>query len=208
MIFRPPGFRGAAFTTAAEGDQRNDLRARAWASVRLGISSEWATVRQVHGAEVLEAQAPGVVGEADGLFTTVSGLPLAVFTADCAGVVLEGDHGVGVAHAGWRGMAAGTVPALRAAMEEAGIGVERAAFGPLIGPCCFEVGAEVVTALPASVARTSWGTPSVDLRSELRRALAGLDCWEVTACTHHDPDFFSHRRTGTPSRMVALGWLT
>ncbi len=69
-------------------------------SQSLGISSNWATVRQVHGDRILEVTAGGDAGEADGLLTTEPGVPVAVFTADCVGVIIEAEHGTAVVHAG------------------------------------------------------------------------------------------------------------
>jgi copper oxidase (laccase) domain-containing protein len=162
-MIRPPGFLGAAFGTASDGDGRDDPTARLEISAELGIPSEWASLRQVHGAGVIEASAPGRLGDADGLFSSIPSLPMTVATADCFPVVLEADGASGIAHAGWRGAAAGVVPALRAAMEARGFTPARAAIGPGIGSCCFEVGPEVVEQFPGFAATTSWGTPSVDL---------------------------------------------
>ena len=43
------------------------------------------------------------------VLTTTVGCPLVVTTADCAPVVLVAERGVAVAHAGWRGLVAGTI---------------------------------------------------------------------------------------------------
>ena len=115
---RPPGVDGAAFTDATDGDQRNDLTARSAVSSWLGISRDWATVRQVHGSVVVRAEASGELDEADAIWSDVPGLPIAVFTADCFGVVLISESAVGVAHAGWRGVTSGVVPALREEMTQ------------------------------------------------------------------------------------------
>lgn len=200
-------FPGAAFTTAADGDQRSDDAARRRTAAALGIAGSWATVRQVHGAAVVEARGPGDQGEADALFTRRAGLPLAVFTADCLGVVVAADRGMGVAHAGWRGLAAGVVEALVGAMEAAGLEPQRAAIGPSIGPCCYEVGTVVATRFPTRLAETTWGTRSVDLAGAAVDALAGLPVVAVGACTLHAPGSFSHRRDATTARMAAIGWL-
>lgn len=202
-----PEWRGAAFTDADEGDMRGDRRARLRVSSELEIPDDWATVRQVHGSTVVEAREPGDLGEADAVFTEVSGLPLAVLTADCHGVVLRSDASVGVAHAGWRGAASGVVGALREEMSRHGGTPHRAAIGPGIGPCCFEVGPEVSRLFPGRVATTSWGTESVDLEGVLRDQLDGLEIWAAGRCTSHHDDMLSHRRDGTKARMASIGWL-
>ncbi len=205
MILRP--FGGAALTLAAAGDQRGDRAMRESVAAELGIEPEWATLHQVHGTTVVEAKSPGELGEGDAIFTRVTGLPVAVFTADCAGVVMKGDGIVGVAHAGWRGLAAGVISALRTAMDEAGSPAKVAAIGPAIGSCCFEVGEEVADRFPHEQATTTWGSPSVDLVASAKTQLGGLDLWDAGRCTGHDPGLFSHRRQHTSRRMAAIGWL-
>jgi YfiH family protein len=161
----------------------------------------------VHGAELVRVDEPGDAGEADALWTTVPRLPLAIFTADCLGVVLVSDDAVGVAHAGWRGAEAGVVTVLRETMTATGHEPRFAAVGPGIGVCCFEVGPEVKQRFPTDGSMTSWGTPSVDLAGVVRRQLDGLETWFADGCTRHEDRFFSHRRDGTMQRMVTLGWL-
>ncbi|MBW3666771.1 MAG: polyphenol oxidase family protein [Actinobacteria bacterium] len=202
-----PGREGAAFTDGGDGDVGKDLEARRAVSSSLGISPEWATVRQVHGSRVFEANSPGALGEGDALWTTEPGLPLAILTADCLGVVLHARGAVGVAHAGWRGAAAGVVAALRGAMTAGGASPHRASIGPGIRACCFEVGDEVAGIFPGRVAATSWGTTSVDLVAAVRDQLDDVKVWSVGRCTFHDDGMFSHRRERTESRMAAIGWL-
>ncbi len=200
-------FPAAAFTEAVDGDQRSDLAARAAVSNALGIPAAWATVRQVHGSRVVEADHPGDQGEADALFTTLPSLPLAVFTADCAGVVVQADSGVGVAHAGWRGAEAGVVLRLVETMRAAGLSPRNILVGPSIGPCCFEVGNELLARFPTAVARTSWGTPSIDLRKAVADQLGELEVTVVAGCTRHDPGWLSHRKDATTARMATVAWL-
>lgn len=206
-MIRPPGFRGAAFGTAADGDGRSDEAARHRISRALGLSGDWAYLHQVHGRRVRRARGPGPQGNGDALFTTVAGLPLAVGTADCLPVVIEAAEGVGLAHAGWRGAAAGVVEALRRAMEAEGLVAQQAAVGPGIGPCCFSVGPEVGVALPRFRAATRAGEESVDLPAAVADALAGLAVWRWDGCTCCGPGFHSYRRDGTRQRQVALAWL-
>jgi polyphenol oxidase len=207
MTIRPEGLRGAVFGSARDGDGRSDDGARLELATRAGMPSAWAWVRQVHGVAVVEADGSGPRGDADALFTSTPGIALAVGTADCLPVVLEGDRGVGIAHAGWRGTARGVVAALRLAMEDAGIEVWRAAVGPGIGPCCFEVGPEVLDRFPGHQATTTWGTPSVDLPGAIAEQLADLDVSITRVCTFTDERFHSHRRNATPHRQVSAAWL-
>ena len=204
-VIRPPGFRGVAFTTAAAGDLR--AANRAGISVDLGISAAWATVHQVHEDRVLHAAAPGMQGEADALTTTTADLPIAVFTADCAAVVVECAGAVGAAHAGWRGARLGVVRRLLAHLRQAGHEPLRAAVGPTIGACCFEVGPEVATEFEAFAATTTWGTASVDLVGVVAAQLGDLATWTADTCTMCTEGMFSHREDGTAHRLAGVGWM-
>ena len=206
-MIRPPERSGVAFTTAGDGDIRNDAKARSDVAARLSLNDEWATLRQVHGSSIVEAGGPGDHGEGDGLWTSRPELPIAVFTADCFGVVIHADDAVGVAHAGWRGVEAGVVQSTISSMEAAGHEPRRAEVGPGIGPCCFEVGPDVANRFESSLARTSWGTTSVDLVEELQHQLKGLDLWVAGGCTMHEPEWFSHRENQAMQRMATIGWL-
>lgn len=189
---------GAGFTTASDGDMRHDPAARA----RLGLGEEWATVRQVHGRDVVRADGPGDHGAADGLVTSSPALPVAVFTADCLGIVLHGPGAVAVAHAGWRGLSAGVV---ESAIRAVGT-VTAAAIGPHIRACCFEVGPEVAERFADHLSETSWGTVSVDL-GRAAAALLPMEPEVVGVCTRCGSDTFSHRRDGTAARLAAVGWM-
>ena len=186
------------------------------------------TLRQVHGAEVrlLDDRAP-LFGEGpdrpqgDALLTRRTDVAIAVAVADCVPILFaDPDSGwVGAVHAGWRGTAAGV---LRAAIGRfAGAGGRpdhlRIALGPSIGPCCFEVGEEVVEALGrtdpgvASSVRRAGGKPRVDLIALNRRQAiaAGVRAEHVAAaglCTVCETDLLeSYRRSrGAPGRMVGF----
>jgi polyphenol oxidase len=198
---------GVAFSEVRDGDMLNDHAARAALSSVLGIRDRWATLRQVHGSEVVRASGPGIQSDADAVWTTEPGLPLAVFTADCMGVVLQGADAVGVAHAGWRGAGARVAAHLVDTMTTAGHPPQRGVIGPGIGPCCFEVGEDVAAMFPGHTATTAWGAGSVDLASAIAAQLDGLAIEVVDGCTRHQDRFFSHRRDRTACRQAAIGWI-
>jgi YfiH family protein len=198
---------GVAFSDASDGDLRADPDRRSELARRLGIPDRWATLTQVHGSRVVEVNEPGDHGEADAMFTSRTGLPLAIFTADCAGVVVHAHRAVGVAHAGWRGAAEGVVATLIAAMRRAGFEPYSAAIGPTLGSCCLEVGPEVSTRFEGFTSNTSWGSPSIDLGKAVVAQLDGIATWTAARCTMHEPGSFSHRRDRTLARMAAIGWL-
>jgi YfiH family protein len=184
----------------------------------LELPAEPAWLEQVHGTAV--AVLPRIdPGPADAAVTFQPGQVCAVLVADCLPVVLASRAGdrVGVAHAGWRGLAAGVVEAIVAALDcEPGSLV--AWLGPSIGPGAFEVGGEVREAFlerdPGAGLAFSAGSAGrylADLPALARRRLASLGVGAVRGgglCTHADAArFYSYRRDGVTGRMAALAWL-
>ena len=206
-MIQPAGFRGAFFGDAADGNGRDDSESRDRISRKLSISDAWASVHQIHGDKVMKVDRPGPAGEGDGLITDRPGLPLVIATADCIPVIVEGDTSVAVLHAGWRGIAAGIVEAGLDAMTGLGDTPRRAAIGPSIGPCCYEVGEEVPAAIGGYRSTTTFGTRSVDLWSAVEAQLGGLSVWRSDQCTYTDPGFQSYRRDATKNRQVAVAWV-
>lgn len=206
-MIKAPGQHGVVFTESSDGDVLGDAAARGRLSKTYDVPEDWATVKQVHGNAVVRVMGAGRAGHADALWTTKADLALAIFTADCFGIVLQGPAAVGVAHAGWRGARSEIVSRLRHEMEIGGHRPVAAAVGPGIGACCFEVGPEVLKEFPDTQSTTSWGTPSVDLLATIRGQLDGLETWFSDRCTRHEDGFYSHRENATTERMAAIGWI-
>jgi len=206
-MIRPAGFRGACFGDASDGNGRDDPAARTFLSSALGISEAWAFVDQVHGSTVLRVEDPGPAGAADGLITDRPGLPMTVATADCVPIILEGNRSVAVLHGGWRGIAAGIIEAGLDAMRALGDTPLRAAIGPSIGPCCYEVGDEVRSAVGGFEATTTFGSGSIDLWTATADRLSGVEVLRTDICTFTDERFVSYRRNGTKQRQVAVAWV-
>jgi purine-nucleoside/S-methyl-5'-thioadenosine phosphorylase / adenosine deaminase len=162
-----------------------------------------AAVRQVHGTDVVAAD-PDVVPDADGQVTGQPGVAAIALVADCLPIALVAPEGVGMIHAGWRGLAGGVIANGVARLRQLGAQRIAAAIGPGAGPCCYEVGDEVHAAFGTS-GRT------VDLKAIARERLteAGVDTvHDCGLCTMHDPErFFSHRRDrGVTGRQAGLAW--
>ncbi|HUJ57962.1 MAG TPA: peptidoglycan editing factor PgeF [Kofleriaceae bacterium] len=169
--------------------------------------------RHVHGTAVWRVGEPlPEPAEFDGLVTDRAGPVLGAFAADCIPLVLAEPEArvIGAAHAGWRGTIAGIAPNVVARMVELGARADRVrvALGPSIGPCCFEVGPEVVAAFRARFGELPGlvvpgpHKDHVDLRVAMRASLerAGVRGELIDAsppCTRCNPDrFFSYRRDG------------
>jgi len=193
----------------------------------------WTCGEQVHGAEagVVRREDAGrgrldrdsAFADADALVTNVPGVLLVQFFADCVPLYFHDPNtgAIGLAHAGWRGTVADVAGRTVARMVEMyGAKPEqmRAAIGPSIGPCCYEVDDAVIRhvlplAADTPVLRTTAdGKARLDLK-ELNRHLmikAGIlpSRIEMTSwCTSCRTDlFFSHRaEKGRAGRMMS--WL-
>lgn len=178
--------------------------------------------RQVHGADLAihknplrcsfppdnreKEQRSGGLREADGHVLEAPGIAGMVFVADCLPVAVAGPGGVAILHCGWRGLAAGIV-----ARGVGAVGATHAAIGPGIGPCCYEVGEEVLGAFGGLGEGVAEGR-MLDLPEVARRSLraAGVGSVESAGlCTHCESErFFSHRREATAAgRQAGLAWL-
>ncbi len=118
----------------------------------LGVDPESVVIgRQVHGSEIAVHAGPQIpapwaapgtgLAEVDGHVLTAPGIAALVFVADCLPIAIAGPDGVAMLHGGWRGLAGGIV-----GDGAARVGGTAAAIGPGIGPCCYEVGEEVLAA--------------------------------------------------------------
>ncbi len=198
-----PGAR-AVFSTRSAGSVKDDPRPLAAA---LGISpGRIVSGRQVHGAELAFRDIPTAdAPEVDGQVLLAAGPIGLVYTADCLPIAVAGPGGVAMLHCGWRGMAAGIV-----ARGVDAVGATDAAIGPGIGPCCYEVGDDVLSAF-ADLGDGVAGDRMLDLTEVSRRLLAdaGVESIEsADLCTRCEPDlFFSHRRDGGPGRQGGLAWI-
>ncbi len=200
------------------GDQREAVREnRHRAAAAIGIDpGRVAMGRQVHGADFAfhggdeippHFARPGAPPEeVDGQLTDRAGTGLLVLVADCFPVAMIGPGGLAMLHCGWRGLAAGIIE--RAAAR---IRAESAVIGPGIGPCCFEVGPEVLGAFAHLGPGTSTGR-LCDLPEVIRRSLEAAGVGDIVGagiCTSCDREhFFSHRRDGgVTGRQAGIAWL-
>jgi YfiH family protein len=163
---------------------------------------------QVHGTRLIDHSEPPGEGlpEADGHLVREPGVAPLVLAADCLPVALHGEGGLAMVHAGWRGLAEGILGAAAAAVD-----ATAAAIGPGIGPCCYEVGEEVLDAFADLGDGIAEGR-MLDLSAVARRRLmeAGVERIETAGlCTSCERElFFSHRRDhGRTGRQAGIAWL-
>lgn len=169
-----------------------------------------ASLKQIHSSAVLVGQNPGCAGDGDALVTNAVDLPVSIRTADCFPILLADPETRAVAaiHAGWRGTAARIVQAALARMK-AEFGTDsrniRAAIGPGIGKCCYEVGEEVARQFGMT------GAGKLDLAVENANQLieAGVEANHIESvggCTFcNAAKFFSWRRDREQAgRMISF----
>jgi YfiH family protein len=193
----------------------------------LGLSrGDITAAQQVHGSQVtlIGPEDRGqVIPAADALIADAPGVALMLRFADCLPVLLYDPihQAIGLVHAGWRGTVGGIATKTALAMVEA-YGSRpadiMAGLGPCIGPCCYQVGTEVIEPVKANF--NHWqellqpqgnGSLHFDLWEANRRQLAELGVEEMevmqlcTAC--RTDEFFSHRAEGghTGCFAVVLG---
>jgi len=191
------------------------------------------TMRQRHGDHVIDVAGPCKdAGEGDAMVTDVPGVYLGVLTADCVPILCwartSGKRLAAVIHAGWRGTLAGVaMKAVRHIESRYGTspGDLWCALGPAIGPCCYEIGADVADPLLrewGDRAEASLSERGGRTRLDLRRlnaallAAAGVPEERIVSagpCTACSPaEFFSYRREskngdGATGRQASfIGW--
>ncbi len=229
-----PGHVRALITTRAGGESRGPYEsfnlamhvgdaeehvAQNRARLRSRLPSEPLWLTQVHGTRVLDADVTPPDQPADAAIAHSRGQLLAVLTADCLPVLLCDRSGaaVGIAHAGWRGLAGGVIENTITAL---GVppGELLAYLGPAIGPQAYEVGEEVRGAFIAHDAAAASafrprapGKHFADLYELARQRLSKAGIMAVFGgqrCTFHEREtFFSYRRDGVTGRMASLIWL-
>lgn len=222
-----PPFAALNLGIFTEDDREAVVENRRRLAATLGFFPERiAAAHQVHGVDLIEhrsqpaprcsfawrgpekeQRSPGGDGltKADGHFVRGEGVAALVFVADCVPLALAGPAGVAMLHCGWRGLAAGIIA--KGAMA---IGATDAAIGPSIGPCCYEVGDEVLATFDRLGEDVASGR-MLDLPEVARRLLAEAGVKQVETsglCTSCEADlFFSHRRDrGRTGRQAGLVW--
>ncbi len=182
-----------------------------------------ARCHQVHGnsVRIVIREDLEVKREGDGMVTAEPGILLAVASADCVPILMTDARGeiIGAIHAGWRGIIAGIAVEGVRAMERIGARSHeiRAALGPSIGQCCFEVDEELAHRFAREVAGSDRharpgrpGKSHLDLRAivtdQLMRAgLPGESIINVGPCTKCANDrFFSRRANGSSGLQLSF----
>ena len=224
MTTRVGGFSRGPFESFNLGQQTEDdpdavAGNRRRLKARFGLEREPAWLHQVHGKDIVRADAVSEPPAADASWTDQPGAACVVLVADCLPVLFCDRAGtrVAAAHGGWRGLASGILETTVAAMDTEP-GELLAWLGAAIGPEMFEVGPEVRKAFverwPETAAAFRAGNGDRQLCDIYAIARIQLHALGVDAvyggehCTVSQPDtFYSFRRDGLTGRMAGLAWL-
>lgn len=183
------------------------------------LPSEPVWLKQMHGTVVVSADRTVCLPQADACIARHRAAVCVVMTADCLPILLCDTQGsvVGVAHAGWKGLAAGVIEATVQTMEVAPENI-LAWLGPAISQDQFEVGDEVRAAFLAIQPQAASafipgrnGKWFADLYALARLRLNALGITRIyggDSCTYRERDrYFSYRRDGVTGRMGTFIWL-
>ena len=215
-----------AYHVGESSDSVTENRQRLCATLHIDMPS-LVLCQQVHGdnVEVVDDSWAGrgayghadAIADTDAMVTGSNSIALGILTADCVPVVVVDPvkMAFGIAHAGWRGtlnmIASNTISAMSNAF-----GTEPsdclAAFGPSIGPCCYEVGSEVFTQFQSAFGPSVCTREQhVDLKAALRSQLqkTGIKPGNILSeelCTACNTDlFYSYRaEKGNTGRMMTV----
>lgn len=221
------GVSNGIFESLNLGMNRGDIKERVienWSRFLRGAGisrKEFVCGNQIHGnyvhiatkEDLRPAYGPGELILADGYVTAERNIPISVFTADCVPLLLEDSENgvVGAIHCGWRSTVADIEGEAIQKMLMLGADPSkiRAAIGPSIDCCCFEVGEEVIDAVNVLLSKEAYdlyerkasGKYMLDLRGVVAERLIQLGLSEenierVGGCTMCNPDrYWSHRYT-------------
>jgi len=179
-------------------------------------------LKQVHGCEVVDCRDSRTLNgmlesdssffkqtrEGDALIVPhrqpIQGrrLLFGVLTADCVPVILRGNSGIAVIHAGWRGLAQGIIEASAKALTDTRKGIVLACAGSTAS-ARYEVGSEVMMAIGASAVASPaphqnkflLDTAETAMR-QLMKAVPTGSFVSAGICTVSDARFHSFRRDG------------
>ncbi|MEX2204826.1 MAG: peptidoglycan editing factor PgeF [Myxococcota bacterium] len=172
--------------------------------------------KQVHGTTLLRVPLSTNERDADALWTDAPAQAVGIYTADCVPILIAHESGriVAAVHAGWRGSAARI--AARTVRELVAVtgcrpAQLRAAIGPHIGPCCYEVDAPVMNAIPersvfCPAARPEHALLDLFALNRLQLVGAGVSARSIErvgGCTACDPErYASYRCERSSVRML------
>lgn len=156
-------------------------------------------VKQVHGVVILNVEK--ITSDADGIFTDKKNIKLAIVTADCIPLVVQGENGFAHLHAGWRGVCDN----IMTQKEIRNLIPSYFFLGPHIQACCYEVAQDFTKNFPNSDHfQNKDGKIYFDLGQEaqarIQESFPNAKIEHSGVCTCCNEKFHSYRRNKTPLR--------
>ena len=201
-------------------NQANVLENRKILKVQFDLPADPVWINQTHSSTCIDATSLKKNVQADASYSSKLGIVCGIMTADCLPLFVSNKDGtmVGIAHAGWRGLASGIVENLIKSFNSDGDNLV-VHLGPAISKKCFEVGDEVKSLyLSKNINFERSFTRSknknyLDLYDAAKVILEGFQINSISGgdrCTFQESNnFFSYRRDGINSgRMAHLIWMT
>ncbi len=218
------------------GDNPQDvLKNRKRLAGTLGLSlTSLTTAKQIHDCHVKivseelrgkgSIDYKGAIDATDAMVTDVPGVCSMVLVADCVPILMYDPTRkvIGVAHAGWKGtvqlIAQKTVKVLHekfgCSPEDIVVGI-----GPCIGPCCYQVGQEVISQVEdvfgtkknyirkeSADGKGYFDLQAANLKQLLQAGIAEKNVELAKVCTFDHPDlFFSHRHAKGKTGRFGVG---
>ena len=197
----------------SDGDFRPEVTDSLWR--RRILDADWTMLTEDHGTETLVVDHPGQHDgfSGDALYTSVRDAVIGVWVGDCAPIALIGARGIGIAHAGWRGLRDGVLESLLRVFAEREDRPLSGVIGPHIGTCCNEFGPADLESMtdrfgPSVRGVDAMGRPALDIGAVARVVLGRHGVGrvvEVASCTKCHPEFFfSHRRGDQGRQAMAI----
>ncbi|NOJ13205.1 peptidoglycan editing factor PgeF [Vibrio splendidus] len=196
---------------------------RAWLKQQSKMPTSPVWLNQTHSTDVVTVLEPVAnVLDADGAFTSATGVVCSAMTADCLPVILTDTKGTQVAavHAGWRGLAGGILENAVAKFSNLDSDNQVMAWlGPAIGKDAFEVGNDVLEAFvrfdpqaklafKAKAEAGKWLANMSQLATQRLMKIGVTSVTDSNLCTYADSDaFYSYRRDGITGRQATFIWL-
>lgn len=159
----------------------------------------------VNIAQITNQGSGGLIPSVDGLSTNVPGIFLAITAADCVPIFFYDPkkQAVALAHAGWRGLAAGIPEAMikhlqsayRSELIDIIVGL-----GPAIGPCHYDVQPDRVKKFQKQPVTQQRGDKffldlqAIAIDQFLAQGIVGDNIYSDKRCTFESQELFSYRR--------------
>lgn len=167
-------------------------------------------LNQVHSNKIINIHRLQIRNKllADGIYWEKhpKNLSLVIKTADCLPIGLLGEQNGAFLHCGWRPLNLGIIAQLQNYLSQ----LDTLIIGPSIGPCCFEVGPEVLECFPANfrVLGKNNQFNHLDLAQiAIHQALKYFPIKKIihhhqcTCCAENKSDYPSYRRDKTTQRL-------